>query len=508
MNNLIYFLIAIISGAIGVFSFAPFNLWWVIFISFTILLILIRISKFPKLITFIWSVAFFSSGLYWVGISVQYFGGLPLWLSSIVVLLLGMYLSIYPTIFSLIVSKFKLYNPISIALIFFATEWLRGFVLTGFPWLSFGYSQINSPLSSYAALIGEKGIAFIIYLICALISSAFFSKKISHKIILIITATVFFIFSEILSNLNYNTKFSDLKLNSTIVQGNIDQAIKWDINSLNLSLDGYKKLIEQAKNSELFILPESSLPIFENQIEEYLDLLNKISHDKGAKIVAGTTYHSQNGKNYNSMLLLGDKKLDDAIRYNKQHLVPFGEYIPLKSIMQPILNALNIYIDGFDNEQINTNKFEFKTLTDKQLSIVPAICYEIILAADIYQKINENSNILLNISNDAWFSDSIGPWQHLQIAQMRSLEFGISQIRATNTGVSAFIDNKGNIVNIAPQFQALNLNQNLALERLITPYSKLGDKTLYILLIFLTFSELMLVIMQYMLKKVKHKNKE
>ncbi|VEH66265.1 apolipoprotein N-acyltransferase [Rodentibacter pneumotropicus] len=226
-------------------------------------------------------------------------------------------------------------------------------------------------------------------------------------------------------------------------------------------------------------MPESALPTLENSIVPFLETLDRVAQEKNTEIIIGTVYQDeQSGKLLNSIVTAGNPdfpyKLDTLNRYNKHHLVPFGEYVPLENVLRPLNSVFNLPMSAFQNGEAVQPSF-----MAKKRAFSPAICYEIIFGEQVRKNLKKDTDYLLTISNDAWFGDSIGPWQHLQMARMRALELGKPLIRATNTGISVFISATGKILAQAPQFVETTLTYNIAPTEGKTPYSVLGNLPLY-----------------------------
>ncbi|MGQ0285731.1 apolipoprotein N-acyltransferase [Pasteurellaceae bacterium 22721_9_1] len=487
MKTYFPYLIALISGSIGIFAFSPYDYWWVAYIS---ALGLIYIAKTPSkktalFATFLWGICFFSIGTSWLHVSIHQFGGAPIWLSYMLVVLLAAYLSLYPVLFTYLVQKFQVKSAVIFAAIWTITEFLRGWVFTGFPWLQFGYSQIDTVFSGIAPIFGVTGLTFFVIWLSAVIFStisALFQGKNAYAIVianvilagLVIAATTF-------APKNYAKPVESKAMTITLAQGNIEQSLKWDPEYLSSTLQIYSELIKQhLGKSDLIILPESALPVLENHIPTFFEGLKVAAKHTNTDVMIGTVYRDEHiGKLFNSIVLVNENyQLDQASRYNKHHLVPFGEYVPLENLLRPLGSVFNLPMSAFQSgAPIQA------PLLSKNRAFTAAICYEIIEGAQLQRNLQENTDFILTVSNDAWFGDSQGPWQHFQMARMRALELGKPVIRATNTGVSAFINAQGEIIAQAPQFEQTTLTQKIAPTEGKTPYAVLGDKPLYLLIV-------------------------
>ncbi|SMB83701.1 Apolipoprotein N-acyltransferase [Pasteurella testudinis DSM 23072] len=498
---IIKILVSIILGASGVCAFSPFDIWPLAYVSVGGLIVLAtqRSHKTALYTSYFWALGFFTFGINWIHVSIHLFGGVPLLLSYIAVLLLAAYLSLYPLLFAYLIQRFQIKSAVVLAIVWTFTEFLRGWVMTGFPWLQFGYSQIDSPFFGIAPILGVQGLTFFVVWISGLLINigkvwlqrderALLVMSGSVLTLLFLSGAAFYLSAD---KINYRTAASqsnpDRKLTVTLVQGNIEQNLKWDPQYFSNTIAIYQNLIApHLGKSDLIILPEAAIPTLENQVQPLLHSWQIAAEKSGSEIIVGTVYHDeQQDRFYNSAIVLGDPQnpyqLATANRYNKHHLVPFGEYVPLESLLRPLGAMFDLPMSNFKQ-----GDYRQTPLKAKGVSMATAICYEIILGAQLQHNIAASENdFILTISNDAWFGDSIGPWQHFQMARMRALENGKAVIRATNTGITAFIGSKGQVLRQAPQFEATTLTTTLTVENSMTPYTVFGDKPLYILSVLL-----------------------
>lgn len=486
MNKYITYLISLFSGIVGVFAFSPFDYWGLAYVS---LFGLIYVAKTPQKSTalwgaFFWAMGFFCFGVSWLNVSIHQFGGASLEVSYALVGLLSAYLALYPLLFVYLVRRFQVQSPVIFAVIWTFTEFLRGWVFTGFPWLQFGYTQIDSPFAGIAPIFGATGLSFFAMWASAVIFNGVFAlfkaKNIKLAVINILLLGGVGGASYFTERLNFVAPVAEKSLNITLIQGNIEQNLKWDPDYFYATLDIYQRLIaENLGKTDLIILPESALPTLENAIVPFFESLDQAAKNSNTEIMIGTVFQEpQSGKLLNSIVTVGNPEFPYALntqnRYAKHHLVPFGEYVPLENLLRPLNSVFNLPMSAFQSgEAIQLALFA------KQRAFSPAICYEIIFGEQVRANLKKDTDFLLTVSNDAWFGDSIGPWQHLQMARMRALELGKPLIRATNTGISVFIDAKGNITAQAPQFVETTLTQSVAPTKGYTPYSVMGNAPLY-----------------------------
>ncbi|MCX8738396.1 apolipoprotein N-acyltransferase [Gilliamella sp. B2824] len=497
--------LSLILGGIAVFSYAPFHIWPLAFISFIGLLWLIadKSKKQALLIGLTWGIGYFVGGVHWIYISIKQYGELPTAIAIVILGLLIVYLSLYPMLFALLLRMLDRYAPafsfkqlvITAPVIWQFSEFLRGYILTGFAWLELGYSQLDSPLRAYFPIIGIEGVNLITSIICGLILYILHQlrSKVHKKHVLgaIFALIAIFIAPISFKDIDWTTVDQQRTANFSLIQGNIPQSLRWNSEQLESTLKTYYQLTQQSLGKDKIIIwSEASITDFEINQQPFLYYLDNQARAKGSEIAVGIIDYrlknaedQANGDIYNTLLVLGGKEAyqyPTTNRYQKHHLVPFGEFIPLESVLEPIAALLDIPMSSMkqgDKKQPQLTMQGFKFTT--------AICYEVILSNYIWHNFQQDTDFLLTVSNDAWFGDSIGPKQHLQMAQARALEFGRPLIRSTNNGITAIIDKKGYIIQQIPAFTEGVLNATLSPTTGLTPYARWGNLPYYVLILFM-----------------------
>ena len=459
-------------GASAVLSFSPFQIEILIIFSLAIFFQFIYSSKNIKhaaLLGLFFGIGFMGFGVSWIYISIEKFGGVSPFLAFIFTILFILFISIYFSIFGGAVKLIGRNNKKPFVMIFiipslwFLIELARGLFFTGFPWLSIGYSQINSTISSFAPIIGVYGVGFVIAFIAA-------SLTLWKKIWPVLLVLSIWLISYGLSFTNWTEPMEE-KINVAIVQGNIEQSKKWEPTLFFRNLQLYLDLTKNLSGSDVIVWPETAVAAFDDQIEEeILSPIQNLAAKNSFDLLTGIVNRNFRGEYYNSVINLG---ASGRQIYKKSHLVPFGEYLPLKPISKTIFSFLSIPMSDFSPGE---NKRNIKLGGN---SVGVSICYEDVFSSEIAKSFPK-SRYLVNVSNDAWFGDSLAPHQHLEIAQMRALEFGRFFVRSTNNGISAIIDNRGKIRKIAPQFKEFVLESELILYEGATPYSNFNDVPLII----------------------------
>lgn len=475
--------LSFITGLSLVFAYAPFSQWYLAL--FIPAIIFYHLSNKPPKksaeLMFFFALGWFSSGISWVHVSIDQFGGLPLSISLVLMLLLCLYLALFPAFAVYLAGYFSSEKKLNLWLLipfWLVSEYLRSVVLTGFPWLSLGYSQIDSPLANFAPLIGEVGITALIILINVCVVKILFSIKQSSTKTLFSPMLYLFIIilgGYGLANIDWvhaNGKTTKVAL----VQGNIAQSIKWSPEQEWPTMLKYLDLTRANYNADIVIWPESAIPAMEPAVQDYLSTVNRSAlFNKSAIITGILNYNFESKEYFNSLIVLGRKQDKDdqgyyynhSNRYSKNHLLPIGEFVPFQELLRPIAPLFNLPMSSFSRgDYIQHN------LIANNLHILPLLCFEIVFPHQLAANLTKKTNLLLTVSNDAWFGNSHGPHQHMEIARMRALEFGRPLLRSTNNGITAVVDHNGDFIARIPQFKEAVLTAEVELVTGETPYSQ------------------------------------
>ncbi|MFB2648705.1 apolipoprotein N-acyltransferase [Shewanella mangrovisoli] len=481
--------LAFILGASTALSFAPYSLWIIYPIAMALALWLSG-SLNPKASFFHWlSFGFgcFAVGISWVHVSMDTFGGLPLAASVGLMALLALYLALYPALTGLGFAWLTRANTPSLwrnLLLFPAlwvlTEWARGWVMTGFPWIWAGYSQTQGPLKELASIIGALGLSFLIAMLAGALALCFSKRYKSLLILLPIIAAAAWVAPKLTQ-----IKPTGESVKVALVQGNIPQSMKWEPEALWPTLLKYMDLSREHFDADIIVWPEAAIPAPESMVQDFLDNANKVANLNHTSIITGIISRQQD-EFYNSLIVLGnhnqkqqdtpDYESDGSNQFKKHHLLPIGEFVPFEALLRPIAPFFNLPMSSFargDYQQPNLSAVGHK--------IAPAICYEIAFPEQLRDSVNLGTDLLLTVSNDAWFGTSNGPLQHMEIAQMRAIELGRPLVRATNNGVTAVVDENGNITAALPQFETGVLSATIPLVTGQTWFAKIGQTPLLLL---------------------------
>ncbi len=486
------------SGFSLVFAYAPFSYWWLALFLPAIALHQISQSSpvhaTKKIALF--SFGWFASGISWVHVSIDQFGGLPLAISLLLMLLLCLYLTLFPMLATYLTAKFSTAKQLNLWLLpsfWLLGEYLRSVVLTGFPWLSLGYTQMNSPLAVFAPVIGEVGITAIILIINIILTTFFIAltsknKQMTSRIFILPTILLVTLITTqtALNNISWVTP-TGKKTTIALVQGNVEQSIKWQPAQEWPTMLKYLDLSRVNYDADIIIWPESAIPAMEPAVQDYLSTVNQSALLNDTAIITGLiNYNFESKDYYNALVVLGKQDDDNkqgyyynhSNRYYKNHLLPIGEFVPFQKWLRPLAPFFNLPMSSFSR-----GNYVQANLIANNLSILPLICFEIAFPQQLAANMTINTDLLLTVSNDAWFGNSHGPHQHFEIARMRALEFGRPLLRATNNGVTGLVDHLGQIIAIAPQFEEVVLKKELTLVTGQTPYSQWPSLILWMMII-------------------------
>ncbi|MCW8962801.1 MAG: apolipoprotein N-acyltransferase [Gammaproteobacteria bacterium] len=474
--------IALLGGMVLPLAFAPFGWWPVAVLSLLLFQMVIYQDGTGRALwrAMLFGIGYFGVGVSWVYVSISLFGNATPLLAAAITFLLILVLSGYLILAVFLIRRFAIQGFMALLVLpaaWVLIEWLRGWLFTGFGWLDIGYAFIDTPVAAYGPTVGVLGLSFLVLLSSSglfwlLNKQAGTGLRLSSALILIAIWL-----TPMLVTFPGQTQAGKEPVSVALLQGNIPQHIKWLKSQRQPTLNLYRDMTEAHWDKQLIVWPETAVPAYEDQVFDYLETLHTAAQLSQTNIMLGMPVRESHGdRYYNALGVLGNAQRGPESLYQKQHLVPFGEYLPLKFILDPLLDFLQIPMSNFSAGE-----------TGKPLVTAGAhkagvfICFEIAFASDVRQALPEAA-YLVNISNDAWFGDSLAPYQHLQMARMRALETGRYVLRATNTGITAIIDTRGDIQSILTPFETGVLTGNIQPMRGSTIYSSYGDYPLLALL--------------------------
>ncbi|WP_167142615.1 apolipoprotein N-acyltransferase [Pseudomonas sp. OTU750018] len=465
-------LIALLAGAITPLALAPYDLWPLAILSIALLYLGLRDLTPRQAVLRGWSYGFglFAAGTSWVYVSIHDYGAasppLAVFLTLLFVGGLGLLFALSAWVWTRWLRRVEapLADALAFAALWLAQEAFRSWFLTGFPWLYAGYSQLDGPLAGLAPVGGVWLLSFALALSAALlVNLAQLRARKAFLAIGVVLLVAPWIAGLALKNHAWTQPLGE-PLSVSAMQGNIEQNMKWDPEQLNAQLALYRDMTFSAKPTDLIVWPETAIPVLKDRAQGYLGMINRFANERNAALITGVPIRQSNERGeqryYNGISVVGQGSGD----YLKQKLVPFGEYVPLQEVLRGLIAFFDLPMSDFAR-----GSAEQSLLQAKGHSIAAFICYEVVYP-EFSAGLAAQSDLLLTISNDTWFGRSIGPLQHLQMAQMRALEAGRWMIRATNNGVTALIDPQGQITTQLPQFEQAVLYGQVQPMQGLTPY--------------------------------------
>ena len=486
-HSKIRLVLAYFAGASTALAFAPYSIWPIYLLAMVFALHQSRGLSAKSGLLYWLSFGFgcFSVGISWVHVSMDKFGGLPLIASIGLMALLALYLALYPAITGYLMQKLApdaalMRNIIVFPALWTLTEWVRGWMLTGFPWLWAGYSQTEGPIKELASVVGALGLSYLIAMLAGALALCL-QKQFRSAVIIIPLLVIATYLAPKLSTVE--PKGESVRV--VLVQGNIPQSMKWEPEALWPTMSKYMDLTRPELDADIIIWPEAAIPAPEYMVSEFLDNANKVANLNHSAIITGIISHQQDSF-YNSLIVLGNhnEKVqtqanyqgDGANEFKKHHLLPIGEFVPFETLLRPLAPFFNLPMSSFAR-----GEYQQPNLDALGHQIAPAICYEIAFPEQLRANVDEGTELLLTVSNDAWFGTSNGPLQHMEIAQMRSIELGRPLVRATNNGLTAVVDEMGNITHQLPQFESGVLVADIPLVKGQTLFAVWGQRPVLIL---------------------------
>lgn len=490
------------AGALLVTSFAPFE--WALLAFFSLAILFVLAAKASPREAFYLGLAFgygqFGVGVSWVYISLHVYGGMPLWMGSIAVLLFAGILAVFAALSCLSAARlFPAGGPqriVALAFLWVIFEWLKSWIFTGFAWLEIGVSQTSTWFAGFAPIGGVYLVSLAVVLCAASMAILLSHRELIVRNRIAAVATLFIIIAAafISDQINWSEGQGE-PIRVGIVQANVPIDQKWQANfrdGVIAKLRGMSQAlikqepttpkVEQVETQgtiDLLVWPETALPLYYQQTNS--EFWRSLIPDNTA-LLTGIVDSPAADETYNAAVLncQGEQQI-----YRKRHLVPFGEYLPMRFLLNWLLEYLQLPMSDFSAWRAP------QTLNcGEKLKIGLSICYEDAFANE-HREYSGDANILVNISEDAWFGDSFAPHQRLQMGQMRARELARPMVRSANSGPSAVLDHRGNILVQTDQFTDAMLAQTIQPQTGETPYKRFGNWVVYLsmlVLVLLTIS--------------------
>jgi apolipoprotein N-acyltransferase len=476
-RSLLYDGLALLGGALLPLAFAPFG-WAYLAILSLLLLFRSWLDATPArafLRGYLFGLGQYGFGVSWIYVSLHDYGGADGVTATGLTALFVMFLALYPALAGFLARRFSpsASPAVSLLLVFpsiwVLVEWFRGWFLSGFPWLQVGYSHITTPLGAIGPLAGVYGVSLAVAALSGLFLYAFYGRR--YRAILAMVGI--FAVCAGLGRIQW-TQPAGAPFKASLLQGNVPQNVKWQPEFQQATLDLYTEMTRKHWDSRLIIWPETAVPAFYHQVKDtYFAKLQGEAEQNDSDLLIGIPVLELPTDNYyNALVGLGSH----SGAYFKRHLVPFGEFLPLRPVLGFVLDLLEIPLSDFSRGAEGQ-----EPLVAAGYPLAATICYEDIFGQESLTDL-PRAAYLVNVTNDAWFGDSIAPHQHLQMAQMRARETGRYMLRATNTGVTAVISPDGTIVKQAPLFQKAAITAEIVPMQGATGYVRFGDRPVIIAL--------------------------
>jgi len=473
--------LAVLAGGLFPLAFAPFHLYPLALLALLVLFLL-WLDASPRRAMwrgFLFGLGQFGVGVSWVYVAIHDFGysGVPLavFLTSLFVA----FLALFPALLGYVCARFlRAPDTWRLALLFPAAwtlwEWIRGWILTGFPWLNVGYSLIDAPLSGIAPLFGVYGMSLAASVSAGLLAFPLRNTTVRQRGTALAAFAGLWLGAWALTAVSW-TEPKGPPIKVALVQGNVPQDTKWRPDLVTSTQNLYADLTRQHWDRQLIVWPEAAITVFYDEVAgSYLAGLRREARSHGTDIVLGIPVREPGTRRYfNSLLSLSDH----PGFYHKRHLVPFGDYVPLQEWLRGLIRFFDLPMSGF-----SPGPSSQPLLEAAGQKIAGTVCYEDVFGEELIPSLPAAS-LLINATNNAWYGDSLAPHQHLQMSRLRALETGRMLLRATTNGVSAIVDTKGRILARSRQFVTTVLTGEVVPYRGSTPYVRWGNAPVLVLIL-------------------------
>lgn len=469
-------LAAVLLGALATLAFPPWDIYPLALLAVAGMVWLWHEAtpRRAALLGLLFGLGHFLTGIYWVFISTHIYGGAPLWMGLLLTLLLSSYGAVHMALTGWLATWKRLPSTWLWALLQVPAAWLLAELLRdwhqvwSFPWLSLGYAFTDSPLAILAPVLGVHGMTLVAVLLGGalwLLLRGKQGERIAAALVVLGTGASLWL----LPAPGHWTEPAGKPLDLALVQGDIAQEKKWLPSERKPTLQLYRgltlELLRQHPQTRLIIWPEAAIPLLYNDVHDnFMVDLHDWALGEELTVLTGIL-HRRKGGIYNTMRAVG---VDTGV-YRKRHLVPFGEFFPVPDFMRSFMKGINL-----DYEDLRHGELIQPLVTVRNIPMGISICFEDAFGRDIRRDMPA-AQLLINVTNDAWFNDSSAPHQHLQIARLRAIETGRQLVRVSNRGVSGLIDTDGQLVAQTPMFEALYLAMAAQPHSGETPFSRWGD---------------------------------
>jgi apolipoprotein N-acyltransferase len=463
--------VAAAAGALLACAFEPLG-WWPLGVVCPAVLIWLwqDVTRRRAALTgFAFSAGTFAAGTYWLYISIHIFGRAPIWLAVAIMAALVAIMGLYYAALGYAVARWlpargPLRWLVGIPSAWLLLEWFRGWFLSGFSWLSLGYTQTDTWLAGFAPVVGVYGLTALVLVAAGALVTLLLGDRRARWIAAAVLVVPWPIGAG-LQRVEW-TRESAAPIAVAIVQGSVSQDLKWLAENRDATLRRYRELNSRVLGTPLIVWPESAPPDLANNLTAYLGSLWREADARGSHIVLGVVRVSDDGRDYyNSVLALGD----EVRFYDKRNLVPFGEFFPVPHFVRSWLRLASLPYSDFTR-----GSDAQPPLPAAGLALALTICYEDAYGSSQLAALR-SADALVNVTNDAWFGRSTARHQHFQIARMRAIEAQRFMLRAANDGISAIIGPRGEVVATAPEYEPTVLRGSVTPRQGLPPYARVGN---------------------------------
>jgi apolipoprotein N-acyltransferase len=470
--------LALVAGLLLALAFAPTSVVALAFLSPAALFWLWQ-GAAPRTAAwrgFLFTAGTFLAGTYWIYHSVHLIGQAPVWVALFLMLGLVAIMGSYTALLGYAAARWGPANGSRRWLVLLpagwvCAEWLRGWFLSGFPWLALGYTQLGTPLAAIAPVGGVYAVSLAVAVSAGALVALVAGGR-ANRVVAALALVALWGGALVLARVEW-TRPTGRDVSVALVQGAVPQTMKWAPGERERTMDLYLALTLPHLGADIVVWPESAIPALADDVQEYLDRVRALAAAQGSSLVSGLVRREP-----------GPRALHNAIVayspaeqwYYKRRLVPFGEFFPVPAFVREWMRLMNLPYSDFEAGPANP-----PPLAAGGERLAPTICYEDAYGAEQIRTVRD-STLLVNVTNDAWFGDSSAPHQHLDISRMRSLETGRPMLRATNDGVTALIAHDGSLLGTLPQFEPGVLADRVMPRVGLTPYVRFGNGPVLVLL--------------------------
>ncbi|MFO1392886.1 MAG: apolipoprotein N-acyltransferase [Steroidobacteraceae bacterium] len=459
------------AGALLALAFAPTSTWPLAFVCPAVLMLLWQ-GAAPRSAAwrgFLFTGGTFLAGTYWLYHSIHLIGKAPIWLALFLMLGMSAIMGSYTALLGYAAARWgSERGPLRWLVLLPAgwvlVEWLRGWFLSGFPWLALAYTQLDTVLAAYAPVGGAYAVSLATVVLAGALVTFLLGKR-ADRMWAAATVIVVCVGGGVLSRIEW-TQPRGTSVTVALVQGAVPQSMKWVPGELERTMDLYVGLTRPYLGADIIVWPESAIPALESNIRDFLNGVTALAKSRGSSLVTGLVRRDPaTGAYYNGIAAWAPGEH----WYYKRHLVPFGEFFPVPAAVRDWMRLMNLPYSDF-----SAGADAQDPLVAGGERLAPTICYEDAYGVE-QLPYARRATLLVNVTNDAWFGDSSAPHQHLDISRMRSLETGRPMLRATNDGVTALIAGDGKLIGVLPQFRSGVLTGRVEPRTGLTPYMRAGN---------------------------------